>query len=139
MTVTQLKADLLDRLDAFRTQGKHVSDINPILALADDISDKLYKGQISQDEVSDFLAHMGSELWDQQTTRLHVKTGRDGNDINMLDGMKISGLDVGKPVYHAVFTAHPVFALEKEKSAVLSQAASENKMGTMPDDAYRPP
>ena len=138
MTVTQLKADLLDRLDAFRTQGKHVSDINPILALADDISDKLYKGQISQDEVSDFLAHMGSELWDQQTTRLHVKTGRDSNDINMLDGMNISGLDVGKPVYHAVFTAHPVFALEKDKSAVLSQAASENKMGTMPDDAYRP-
>ncbi|MBT6122603.1 MAG: hypothetical protein HOH48_04470, partial [Candidatus Puniceispirillum sp.] len=138
MTVKQLKADLLDRLDAFRKQGKHVSDINPILALADEISDKLYKGQISQEEVNDFLAHMGSELWDQQTTRLHVKTGRDQNDVNILDAIDLGALDVGKPVYHAVFTAHPVFALEKEKSAVLSQAASDNKLGTMPDDAYQP-
>ena len=138
MTVKQLKADLLDRLDAFRKQGKHVSDINPILALADEISDKLYKGQISQDEVNEFLAHMGSELWDQQTTRLHVKTGHDSDDINVLDGIDINTLDVGKPVYHAVFTAHPVFALEKDTSAILSQAASDNKMGTMPEDAYRP-
>ena len=138
MTTKKLKADLLNRLDAFRNQGKHVSDINPILALADEISDQLYKGQITQNEVNDLLAHMGSELWDQQTTRLYVKTGRDHKDFNMLSGMNISGLDVGKPLYSAVFTAHPVFALEKDKSAVLSKAASDNKMGTMPDDAYRP-
>ena len=138
MTVKQLKADLLDRLDAFRKQGKHVSDINPILALADEISDKLYKGQISQDEVNDFLAHMGSELWDQQTARLHVKTGRDIADDKILDGIDMNGIDVGKPIYHAVFTAHPVFALKKETSSVLSQAASDHKMGTMPDDAYQP-
>ncbi|MGB0690480.1 MAG: hypothetical protein ACPGOZ_07300, partial [Candidatus Puniceispirillum sp.] len=138
MTVKQLKADLQDRLDAFRKQGKHVSDINPILALADEISDKLYKGQISQDEVNDFLAHMGSELWDQQTARLHVKTGRDIADDKILDGIDMTGIDVGKPIYHAVFTAHPVFALKKETSSVLSQAASDHKMGTMPDDAYQP-
>ncbi len=43
MTKKNLHDTLFEKLENFRKQGKNISELNPILALADDICEQLYQ------------------------------------------------------------------------------------------------
>ena len=137
MSKQTLKSELLQKLEAFREQGKVVSVLNPILAVADEVCERLYKKEISHEAISDLLTQLGVEIWKQQTKQLRVKTGNDHDFKNILNGIDLASLDISKRIYNAVFTAHPVFALVTERAADLSTAASTDKIISVPENPYQ--
>ena len=136
MNKQKLKSELFLKLEAFREQGKVVSVLNPILAVADEVCERLYKKEISHEAISDLLTQLGAELWKQQTKQLRVKTGNNRDFKKILSGIDLADLDISKPIYNAVFTAHPVFALVTERAADLSTAASIDKVTSVPKNPY---
>ena len=137
MIKQKLKIELLQKLEAFREQGNSVSVLNPILAVADEVCERLYKKEITHDQINELLKQLGGEIWNKQTSQLRLKTGSDQNFDNILKSINLVSLDIGKPIYHAVFTAHPVFALAASRSADLSLAASTNTINAVPENAYQ--
>ena len=68
---------------------------------------------------------MGTLLWGNQISELRVKTGAEKDVEAALSATDLASVDVGKTIYHAVFTAHPVFSLEAANSSKLSEMAGE--------------
>ena len=137
MSKQRLKSELLLKLEAFREQGKVVSVLNPILAVADEVCERLYKKEISHEAISDLLTQLGAEIWKQQTKQLRVKTGNNHDLQSILNGIDLASLDISKRIYNAVFTAHPVFALVTDRAADLSAAASTDKIISVPENPYQ--
>ena len=133
-----LKDALIARLTDFREQGKIIADINPISALADELSEHLYKGQITQSELETLMEDISGDLWQAQTAYLRVKSGleADPNDAAG-DGFDVIQLDFTRPVYGAVFTAHPVFAMQRDNAHKIAQDAVANQPAC-PANAYAP-
>ena len=133
-----LKDALIARLTDFREQGKIIADINPISALADELSERLYKGQITQSELETLMEDISGDLWQAQTAYLRVKSGleADPNDAAR-DGFDVTQLDFTRPVYGAVFTAHPVFAMQRDNAHKIAQDAVANQPAC-PANAYAP-
>ncbi|NBR79731.1 MAG: hypothetical protein EBT71_06825, partial [Alphaproteobacteria bacterium] len=133
-----LKDALIARLTDFREQGKIIADINPISALADELSERLYKGQITQSELETLMEDISGDLWQAQTAYLRVKSGleADPNDAAG-DGFDVTQLDFTRPVYGAVFTAHPVFAMQRDNAHKIAQDAVANQPAC-PANAYAP-
>ena len=42
---------LFEKLENFRKQGKNISELNPILALADDICEQIYQKNIAREDI----------------------------------------------------------------------------------------
>ena len=137
MIKQKLKSELLRKLEAFREQGKVVSDLNPISAVADEVCERLYKKEISHEAISDLLNQLGAEIWRQQTKQLRVKTGNNYNLKKILNSIDLASLDISRRIYNAVFTAHPVFALVTDRAADLSKAASTDKIESVPENPYQ--
>ena len=114
-------------LSEFRKQGLEVSDINPISALADKIYDKLYTGKITKKDIHFTLEKISESLWKEQIINIRRKTNltKKKNNINL------KNIDISKPVYQAVFTAHPVFRFSKKLALEIGNNAS-NKIISKP-------
>ena len=81
---------------------------------------------------------MGSQLWGNQISELRVKTGAEKDAETILNARDLASVDVSKTIYHAVFTAHPVFSLTATNSCKLSEMAGRNLATPFPDNAYDP-
>lgn len=130
--MTDLQHSWLKQLVEFRDQGLRITDINPVAALADVICDQLYTGEIGRQEIAQTLDQIGAQLWAQQSQRLQNQTG-----INTAKPAlpAMGERDITQPLYRAVFTAHPVFALRYDKSKALCRGAETNTP-SLPDEAY---
>ena len=95
------------------------------MALADDICEQLYQNKIGQDDIDLLLTKMGSQLWGNQISELRVKTGAEKDAETILNARDLASVDVSKTIYHAVFTAHPVFSLTATNSCKLSEMAGQ--------------
>ena len=126
---------LFEKLENFRKQGKNISELNPILALADDICEQLYQNKIGQEDIDLLLTKMGSQLWGSQISELRVKTGAGTDAETILGARDLASVDVSKTIYNAVFTAHPVFSLNAINSCKLSEMAGRNLTMPFPDNA----
>ena len=138
MTKKDLHHTLFEKLENFRKQGKNISELNPILALADDICEQIYQKKIGHEDIELLVTKMGSQLWVNQISELRAKTGADKNVETLLSAKDLASVDVSKTIYHAVFTAHPVFSLNATKSCKLSEMAGRNLTKPFPQNAYDP-
>ena len=134
MSGDDLNAEWLTQLYELREQGMHVTDINPISALADIIGEQIASGDLSSERLGLFLDHYAVELWQQRVENLRTQTGLDDMIPQLPD---ITSRDITRPLYSAVFTAHPVFALKPEVSAAMCHHAVA-KAGVVPHDAFAP-
>ena len=93
MIKKDLHDNLYEKLENFREQGKNISELNPILALADDICEQLYQKKIVHEDIGLLITQMGSQLWDNQISELRIKTGAE-KDVEkvLVDGLTISNL-----------------------------------------------
>ena len=62
------------QLISLRQQGMHISDINPVSALADMMSDQLYHGQLTRTEIEALISEISQHVWQKQATELAGKT-----------------------------------------------------------------
>ena len=129
---------LFEKLENFRKQGKNISELNPILALADDICEQIYQKKISHEDIELLITKMGSQLWSNQIHDLRVKTGAEKNIETLLAAKDLALVDVSKTIYHAVFTAHPVFSLSATNSCKLAEMAGKGVVKPFPENAYDP-
>ena len=141
--MTKLTSDLTLALQEFRQRGMQISDINPISALADMVSEKLHKSEIVRDDIQTLLDHLSTDIWDKQADALALQSGLKNQTTNHLDNHRaqLASLPLDKPLYRAVFTAHPVFALQKQNSDALCQAAADSvagKKSVRPQASYLP-
>ena len=104
------------------------------------VSDRLYHGDVSLDDIAGLIANIGDSVWQSQATSLHHKSGLAQAQTNLSDVVTaLQGRDVTKPLYRAVFTAHPVFALQHQHSlALCDAAATDPQKAIAPDAAYQP-
>lgn len=129
----RLMQKLSERLLAFRDQGRILADINPISALADELAEQIYRGDLTDADLSQLLDDMGETLWQQQGAYLREKSGLNAN--TQLSAEALSSIDLSKPLYSAVFTAHPVFATPQTATQILAeQAVSQHYQ--MPPSAF---
>ena len=135
MIKKDLQDTLFEKLESFRKQGKNISELNPILALADDICDQIYQNKIGREDINLLITKMGSQLWSNQISELRIKTGAEKDIETVLSTMDLASVDVSRTIYHAVFTAHPVFSLDTESSCNLSEMAGKNLTEPFPDNA----
>ena len=141
--MTKLSSDLNEALQNLRQQGMQLSDINPVSALADLVSEKLSQGEITLSDIQSLLDTLSDDLWQKQVDGLAKQSGLSTYAENTLDTHKgqLASLSLDKPLYRAVFTAHPVFALQKEHSHALCQAASSDEADSAaerPQESYVP-
>ena len=112
-----------DRLKTLREQGMSITDINPVSALAEMVDDDIYEERVSRKDIEIVLDNISEELWRNKASSLRYQAGLDGVKDNQFS---IAGLDITQPLYRAVFTAHPTFALKKDVSqAVVYDAVTE--------------
>ena len=140
-------SDLLDDLKAqlysLREQGMKISDINPISALADTLSDNLYDKTISMADIDHLLDQIAAQTWHEQADRLATQTqlSHYGENAFNSTAKSLAQKPLHKPLYRAVFTAHPVFALQKSASDALCEAAIASDKQNRQDQtthAYEP-
>ena len=125
----------LNDLYQFRTQGMQVTDVNPISALADLIGEQLYDGVVTPWDLRQVLEAHAAGLWQERVVELRRQAGLDDcADPRLPD---LADKDIARPIYRAVFTAHPVFALRPDTSQALCTQATSNG-GGMPADAFAP-
>ena len=135
-----LSDKLIKQLHNLRQQGMKMAEINPIAALADEISDGLSKGEISTSDLHLMLDDMSSSLWHAMSERLVTQT--NANDQQSIENISelLAGRDCTKMIYRAVFTAHPVFALTNQSSQNLCADAEhysdKQKHNPVPNDAF---
>lgn len=123
VTMSDLFQQLVTQLYALREQGMKMAEINPIAALADGISDKLAKSEITTASLDSLLDEIGADLWHDMSKRLATQTGLiDEGKHDDLESL-IGARDIETTIYRAVFTAHPVFALTKPVSDALCDSA----------------
>ena len=125
--MSDLKKELIQKLINLRAQGMVIADINPISALVDDLSHRLYRGDIGLNDIAVLIQELEKEVWSDQVQSLRVRSGmasRDQMDPTNIFEM-ISDIDVSRPFYGAVFTAHPVFAMRAKSTENLAKEAVE--------------
>ena len=125
----------LRHLYRFREQGMQVTDVNPVSALADLIGEQLYEGEATAADLRQVLDLHAAELWQERIASLRWQTGLDEPDAPAIPDL--SEHDIARPIYRAVFTAHPVFALRREASRLICESASGGAV-EMPHDAFAP-
>ena len=142
--MAKLATQLISQLHNLREQGMKMAEINPIAALADNLSDKLAKDEIDVSALHQILDDIGQDIWQNMSARLATQTGlkdqsHNADKLNDILSM-IDGHDIDKVIYRAVFTAHPVFALTKQSSDALCQSAvsyaKTGKAAPMPEHAF---
>jgi len=120
-----LRQSLIYRLKEFRIQQKAVPEINPISWLARALGDLIARGELQQKDINNLLLDVGEELWSKHAKRLARKAGLDPN-LRKLQFTKseLTSIDLSKPLYGAVFTAHPVFSRKYSALQLSARRAS---------------
>jgi phosphoenolpyruvate carboxylase len=145
--MTDPLVELKNTLSNLREQSMQLSDINPISALSDIVSDKLYQKTLTKDDIQVILDELGSTIWQSQASALAEQTGLTNLTRSSVPELLSSHRDIlakvpmDKPRYRAVFTAHPVFALQPDNSSALCDAAeavANGKAAIQPNQAYQP-
>ena len=127
-----LRKQWQEKLKTLRHQGMSTTDINPVSALAEMIDDNVYEGRVSRKEIQLVLKDISNELWQHKISDLRSQAGLNNPNDKQFS---IAGLDITQPLYRAVFTAHPTFALKKETSqALVYDAVTEET--SKPSDAF---
>ena len=134
MGETEQIQNWLSQLYDFRNQGMRITDVNPVSALADVIFDQIHTEEVTRDQLERALGYLGEFIWAEQCQNLRVQTGIATHEQSL---PSLDHLDICRPLYRAVFTAHPVFALRADQSAQLCADAEKNRPA-MPDGAYAP-
>ena len=124
----------LSQLYEFREQGMRITDVNPIPALADVIFDQIHTEKVTRSQLEQVLVYLRRSLWAEQCRHLRLQTGIGTPEQSL---PSLDDLDICRPLYRAVFTAHPVFALRAAQSEKLCEDA-EKMAPAMPDMAYAP-
>ena len=62
-SLSDLKRDLIQELVKLRAQGMVIADINPISALVDDLSHRLYRGNIDLQDIAALIQQLEKEVW----------------------------------------------------------------------------
>lgn len=108
-------------LTELRDQGMRIPDINPVSALADMLSDKLYSEQLDIEDIDRLLDELADNAWQGQASALADKAqlAQHGPSLTAEIVRRLAKRPLGQSLYRAVFTAHPVFALRKEASDAL--------------------
>ena len=138
--MAKLSSQLIAQLHSLREQGMKMAEINPVAALADSITDKRVKNEISTDQLNEMLDGIGADLWADRSARLATQTGLAGPQQDTPLAALMNERDIETTIYRAVFTAHPVFALTKQASDALCQSAvsyaKTGKAAAIPQDAF---
>ena len=121
-----------DKLKILRNRGMSITDINPVSALAEMIDDDIYEARVSRQDIQIVLKDISNDLWRHKVSDLRHQTGL--NKVNDKQ-FSVARLDITQPLYRAVFTAHPTFALKKDVSqALVYDAVTEES--SKPLDAF---
>ena len=120
MEFNELRESWLRKLYDFREQGLHISDVNPISALAEHIEEEIYKGKVTADGIQEVINLLSKQIWHKTVKNLRMQTQVESSETdNSIP--ELSKVDITKPIYRAMFTAHPVFALRSKASKTLSE------------------
>ncbi len=110
----------VNKLLELRVQANQITGLNPVSALAETIEEQIHSKKISLKNLHELLDLHSQKLWVKSVEKLKLQTG-----INVKSKpINFSKREIDKPVYQAVFTAHPVFGLSKEASRQLCEAAT---------------
>ena len=125
-SLSDLKKDLIQKLIELRAQGMVIADINPISALADDLSHRLYRGTIDLEDISALIQQLEKEVWSDRVVIACQIWNGIGDQLDSTDISEMTfNIDVSRPFYGAVFTAHPVFAMRAKSTENLAKEAVE--------------
>ena len=131
-----MREELLQNLIELREQGMRIDAVNPVSALSDIISNKITQGQISSTQIHQLLDDISEDIWSERHQSLRSYTGLDALTDNLLpEWFDPINSDLTRPIYRAVFTAHPVFALTAQSSDALCMATSSHEAGK-PDPTF---
>lgn len=123
---TRLRKDLAD----LREQGKVITSVNPIVVLADRLSQDIDSGAVSMEEVEDCLNALGEKAVRRRAAELAGAIGvSEARPIEtQRDDVCRAGLqDRPRWSFAAVFTGHPVFALTADQSDAVGRLALDPK------------
>ena len=131
-----MREELRQNLKELRDQGMRIDAVNPVSALSDIISNKITQGQISSTQIHQLLDDISEDIWSERHQSLRSYTGLDTLTDNLLpEWFDPINSDITRPIYRAVFTAHPVFALTAQSSDALCMATSSHEAGK-PDPTF---
>lgn len=136
MESSELRESWLKKLYDFREQGLHISDVNPVSALAEHIEEEIYKGKINADDLQNVINLLSAQIWQKTVKKLRMQTQVENSEKDKAIP-ELSKVDITKPIYRAMFTAHPVFALRSKASKTLSECADKG-LDAVPDKSFFP-
>ena len=136
MESSKLRESWLKKLYDFREQGLHISDVNPVSALAEHIEEEIYKGKINADDLQNVINLLSAQIWQKTVKKLRMQTQVENSEKDK-SIPELSKVDITKPIYRAMFTAHPVFALRSEARKTLSECADKG-LDAVPDQSFFP-
>ena len=131
----KLRETWLKKLYEFRGQGLHITDVNPVSALAEHIEEEIYKEKVSIDDLQYVINLLSTKIWRETVKRLREQTHIDCSEKTPIP--ELAGFDITKPIYRAVFTAHPVFALQNKSSNAICECADKGG-DSIPNEAFFP-
>ena len=74
MESSKLRESWLKKLYDFREQGLHISDVNPVSALAEHIEEEIYKGKINADDLQNVINLLSAQIWQKTVKKLRMQT-----------------------------------------------------------------
>jgi len=126
--------DLEKLLLKFRRLGMKINEVNPITALSCSILEDLYLNNDKKINIESTLNKLNHYYSNFQTYNLRKQVGIKNKSKKIVN---CKDIDIEKEIYRAVFTAHPVFALTKTSSEIISKSA-ENDSKIYKKNIYSP-
>ena len=74
MESSKLRESWLKKLYDFREQGLHISDVNPVSALAEHIEEEIYKGKINPGDLQNVINLLSAQIWQKTVKNLRMQT-----------------------------------------------------------------
>ena len=97
---------------------------------------KFTRERINADGIQEVINLLSKQIWHKTVKNLRMQTQVENSEKdNSIP--ELSKVDITKPIYRAMFTAHPVFALRYKASKTLSECADKN-LDAVPDKAFYP-
>ena len=107
----------------FRSLGMKINEVNPITALSCSILEDLYLNNDKKNNIESTLNKLNHYYSNFQKYNLRKQVGIKNKNEKIIN---CKDIDIEKEIYRAVFTAHPVFALTKTSSEIISKSAENN-------------
>ena len=111
-----------------------INEVNPITALSCSILEDLYLNNDKKINIESTLNKLNHYYSNFQIHNLSRQVGIKNKSEKIIN---CKDIDIEKEIYRAVFTAHPVFALTKTSSEIISKSA-ENDSKIYKKNIYSP-